>query len=126
MTGDTPAAATFTLRRVSMLGGVLLATAAVVWFTWPRPDTLIRIGEDGVAVVVDRFGRLAPLPDTVEVGGSGTRRVIRVENRDTANHRLAMFNIPAGERNDYTVPRGVFGGECSAHPTKRQLTFRIR
>jgi hypothetical protein len=126
MTGDTPAAATFTLRRVSMLGGVLLATAAVVWFTWPRPDTLIRIGEDGVAVVVDRFGRLAPLPDTVEVGGSGTRRVIRVENRDTVNHRLAMFNIPAGERNDYTVPRGVFGGECSAHPTKRQLTFRIR
>ncbi|MBA3917635.1 MAG: hypothetical protein C0516_03500 [Gemmatimonas sp.] len=126
MTGDTPAAATFTLRRVSMLGGVLLATAAVVWFTWPRPDTLIRIGEDGVAVVVDRFGRLTPLPDTVEVGGSGTRRVIRVENRDTANHRLAMFNIPAGERNDYTVPRGVFGGECSAHPTKRQLTFRIR
>lgn len=126
MTGDTPAAATFTLRRVSMLSGVLLATAAVVWFTWPRPDTLIRIGEDGVAVVVDRFGRLAPLPDTVEVGGSGTRRVIRVENRDTVNHRLAMFNIPAGERNDYTVPRGVFGGECSAHPTKRQLTFRIR
>lgn len=126
MIGDTPAAATFTLRRVSMLGGVLLATAAVVWFTWPRPDTLIRIGEDGVAVVVDRFGRLAPLPDTVEVGGSGTRRVIRVENRDTVNHRLAMFNIPAGERNDYTVPRGVFGGECSAHPTKRQLTFRIR
>ncbi len=126
MTGDTPAAATFTLRRVSMLGGVLLATAAVVWFTWPRPDTLIRIGEDGVAVVVDRFGRFAPLPDTVEVGGSGTRRVIRVENRDTVNHRLAMFNIPAGERNDYTVPRGVFGGECSAHPTKRQLTFRIR
>ena len=126
MTGDTPAAATFTLRRVSMLGGVLLATAAVVWFTWPRPDTLIRIGEDGVAVVVDRFGRLAPLPDTVEVGGSGTRRIIRVENRDTVGHRLAMFNIPAGERNDYTVPRGVFGGECSAHPTKRQLTFRIR
>jgi hypothetical protein len=126
MTGDRVTAAPFTLRRVSMLGGVLLATAAIVWFTWPRPDTLIRIGEDGVAVIVDRFGRLEPLPDTVEVGGSGTRRVIRVENRDTVNHRLAMFNIPAGERNDYTVPRGVFGGECSAHPTKRQLTFRIR
>ncbi len=126
MTHGTPPVAMFTLRRVSMLGAVLLATAGIVWFTWPRPDTLIRIGEDGVAVVVDRFGRLAPLPDTVEVGGSGTRRVIRVENRDTVNHRLAMFNIPAGERNDYTVPRGVFGGECSAHPTKRQLTFRIR
>lgn len=117
---------TVTPRRAALLLALLLATAAVVWFTWPRPDTLIRIGEDGVAVVVDRFGRLQPLPDTVEVGGSGTRRVIRVENRDTVNHRLAMFNIPAGERNDYTVPRGVFGGECSAHPTKRQLTFRIR
>lgn len=126
MTSDTPAATTFTLRRTLTLSGVLLATAAIVWFTWPRPDTLIRIGEDGVAVVVDRFGRIEPLPDTVEVGGSGTRRVIRVENRDTVNHRLAMFNIPAGERNDYTVPRGVFGGECSAHPSKRQLTFRIR
>jgi len=126
MTGGAPPSGTFTPRRMLTLAGVLLATTAVVWFTWPRPDTLIRIGEDGVAVVVDRFGQIAPLPDTVEVGGSGTRRVIRVENRDTVDHRLAMFNIPAGERNDYTVPRGVFGGECSAHPTKRQLTFRIR
>ena len=126
MTGAAPSSGTFTTRRVLTLAGVLLTTTAVVWFTWPRPDTLIRIGEDGVAVLVDRFGQIEPLPDTVEVGGSGTRRMIRVENRDTVGHRLAMFNIPAGERNDYTVPRGVFGGECSAHPTKRQLTFRIR
>ncbi|MBL0940062.1 MAG: hypothetical protein IBJ03_14300 [Gemmatimonadaceae bacterium] len=114
------------LVRIGALAGVIAATTALVWFTWPRPDTLIRIGPDGVAVIVDAFGRDTPLPDTVFVGGSGTRRTIRVDNQDTVAHRLAMFRVPAGEFTDYTVPPGTFGGECSAHPTKQQLTFVIK
>jgi hypothetical protein len=111
--------------RVITIVSVIAATAAAVWYTWPRPDTLIRVQRGGVAIVEGAFG-VSPLPDTIFVGGSGARRTIRVVNEDTVAHRLAMFNIGAGERTDYTVPPGTFGGECSAHPDNRQLTFVIR
>ena len=106
--------------------GLLVATAAAVWFTWPRPDTLIRVQRGGVAVVTDAFGRNRPLPDTVFVGGSGAKRKIRVVNEDTMQHRLAMFTIAPGQQTDYTVPPGTFGGACSAHPSNTQLTFVVR
>ena len=114
------------VRRIASLGGLLLAIAGAVWWTWPRPDTLIRVQRGGVAVITDAFGRDTPLPDTVFVGGSGAKRKIRVVNEDTMQHRLAMFTVPAGDQTDYTVPPGTFGGACSAHPTKKQLTFVIR
>lgn len=113
-------------RRIASLGALLVAIAATVWWTWPRPDTLIRVRRGGVAVVTDAFGRDTPLPDTVIVGGSGAKRKIRVVNEDTMQHKLAMFTVPAGEQTEYTVPPGTFGGACSAHPTKKQLTFVIR
>lgn len=115
-----------TLRKLTSLGAVIAATVGIVWYTWPRPDTLIRVQRGGVAVVTDIFGRNAPLPDTVYVGGRGPKRKIRVVNDDTLQHQLAMFTVPAGEQTDYTVPPGTFGGACSAHPTKKQLTFVIR
>lgn len=115
-----------TLRQLATIGAVVLGTAAVAWLTWPRPDTLIRVQRGGVAVITDALGRDRPLPDTVFVGGSGGKRKIRVVNEDTMQHRLAMFTIPAGEQTDYSVPPGTFGGACSAHPTKKQLTFVIR
>lgn len=114
------------LRRVLALVAMGSATGAIVWLTWPRPDTLIRVQRGGVAVVTDAFGRDTPLPDTVYVGGSGAKRTIRVVNEDTRPHRLAMFTVPAGGQTDYSVPPGTFGGACSAHPSKRQLTFVIR
>ncbi len=114
------------LRQLATLTALGLGTAVIAWYTWPRPDTLIRIRAGGVPVVTDRFGRDTPLPDTVFVGGSGGKRTIRVVNEDTRQHRLAMFTVPAGERTDYTVPLGTFGGACSAHPDNRQLTFVIR
>jgi hypothetical protein len=49
-----------------------------------------------------------------------------VVNEDTIQHRLAMFTVPAGGQTDYTVPPGTFGGACSAHPSKKQLTFVIQ
>ena len=115
-----------TIRQVAMLAAITAGTAGVGWLTWPRPDTLIRVRRGGVAVVTDALGRDRPLPDTVLVGGSGSKRTIRVVNEDTVQHRLAMFTVPAGEQTEYTVPPGTFGGACSAHPTKQQLTFVIR
>ncbi|MCZ8203017.1 hypothetical protein [Gemmatimonas sp.] len=115
-----------TLHRVATLVAIISGTAAVVWWSWPRPDTLIRVQRGGVAVVTDALGRDTPLPDTVFVGGRGPKRKIRVVNEDTVQHRLAMFTVPAGQQTDYTVPPGTFGGVCSAHPTKTQLTFVIQ
>lgn len=113
-------------RRMFSLVGLLALTGGMVWFTWPRPDTLIRVERGGRAVVRNGVGPTRPLPDTVFVGGSGARRTIRVVNDDTVQHRLAMFTVAAGATTDYTVPPGSFGGVCSAHPSTRQLTFVIR
>lgn len=113
-------------QRLAALAALVTGTVAIVWLTWPRPDTLIRVQRGGTAVVTNAFGRDMPLPDTVFVGGSGAKRKIRVVNEDTMQHRLAMFTIPAGEQTDYTVPPGTFGGICSAHPSKKQLTFVIQ
>lgn len=59
------------LRKSLVLAALIMATAGIVWYTWPRPDTLIRVQRGGVAVVTDIFGRHVPLPDTVYVGGRG-------------------------------------------------------
>lgn len=112
--------------RVLTVLGIAAASALLAWFTWPRPDTLIRVQRGGIAVLENAFGRHTPLPDTVFVGGRGGKRTIRVVNDDTITHRLAMFTVPAGGQTDYSVPPGTFGGVCSAHPTKTQLTFVIR
>lgn len=115
-----------TAPRVAVLFAVVALSAALAWFSWPRPDTLIRVTRGGVAMVTDAYGQTAPLGDTVYVRGGGARRTIRVVNDDTVNHRLAMFSIPAGEQTEYTVPPGTFGGACSAHPISKHLTFIIR
>lgn len=111
---------------MAMVFAVVAVTAGLAWFSWPRPDTLIRVTRGGVTMVTDAYGRTAPLGDTVFVRGGGARRTIRVVNEDTVKHQLAMFNIPAGEQTEYTVPPGTFGGACSAHPTSTHLTFVIR
>ncbi len=106
--------------------GAIALTATIAWLLWPRPDLLIHVRRDGTAYVTNNWGGTAPLGDTVFVGGDGARRTIRVRNDDTVNHQIAMITIPAGTQTDYKVPRGTFGGLCSAHPTKTQLTFVIR
>jgi hypothetical protein len=111
---------------MAMVFAVVAVSAGLAWFSWPRPDTLIRVTRGGVALVTDAYGRTAPLGDTVFVRGGGARRTIRVVNEDTVQHQLAMFNIPAGEQTEYTVPPGTFGGVCSAHRTSTRLTFVIR
>jgi hypothetical protein len=52
--------------------------------------------------------------------------VVRVVNRDTVRHALALFAADAGATVDYTIPRpGTYGGACSAHPTGA-LTYLVR
>lgn len=114
------------VQRLALLLVVIAVSGGLAWLSWPRPDTLIRVMRGGTAMVTDAFGRTAPLGDTVFVRGGGARRTIRVVNDDTVKHQLAMFNIPAGEQTEYTVPPGTFGGACSAHPTSKHLTFVIR
>lgn len=115
-----------TAGRVAAIVVIVLASAGLAWLSWPRPDTLIRVAQGGVATVTDAYGRTEPLGDTVRVRGAGARRKIRVVNDDTIPHRLAMLSVGAGERTDYTVPPGTFGGSCSAHPAKKRLTFVIQ
>jgi hypothetical protein len=112
--------------RIATLVAVVMTSAGLAWFSWPRPDSLIRVTRGGVALVTDAYGRTTPLGDTVFVRGGGARRTIRVVNEDTIQHRLAMFTVPAGDQTEYTVPPGTFGGACSAHPTSTHLTFVIQ
>ena len=114
------------MRRLLLLVAVVVCSGALAWLTWPHPDVEITVDRGGVATIVDRFGGQTPLGDTVFVGGGGARRTVRVVNRDTVAHRLAMFSAAAGDRRDYTVPTGVYGGFCSAHPSSKHLTFVVR
>ena len=114
------------MRRLLLLGAVIVCSGTMAWLTWPHPDVEIRVDRGGVATIVNRFGRPSPLGDTVFVGGRGARRTVRVVNHDTTTHRLAMFSAAAGDRRDYTVPIGVYGGYCSAHRTSKHLTFVVR
>ncbi len=112
--------------RQLAIGGVVLLTAIAAWWVWPRPNVEIRVARGGIATVIDHRGRRSTLGDTVFVGGSGSKRIIRVVNGDTMTHQLAMFSAVAGGERDYTVPVGVYGGFCSAHATSKRLTFVVQ
>lgn len=115
-----------TMMRGLTVFAIALATGATTWIVWPRPDAAIEVALGGRATVVDHFGRRTPLSDTVIVGGSGARRRVRVTNRDTMPHVLALFTVAAGAETDYTVPPGTFGGFCSAHASSKSLTVVVR
>jgi hypothetical protein len=114
------------MSRVLSMTGVAAAASLAAWFSWPRPDAEIEVDRGGVAHVIDRLGRRHALEDTVFVGGAGSRRSVRVINRDSVPHQLALFSVKAGEQMEYVVPPGTFGGFCSAHATKRHLTIVVR
>jgi hypothetical protein len=112
--------------RVLLILAIIVVTGAATWLLWPRPDLLIEVARGGTATVVNPYGWRSPLSDTVFVGGSGARRRVRVVNRDTTTHTLALFTAKPGTQLDYTVPPGTFGGFCSAHPTSKSLTVVVR
>lgn len=114
-----------TAKQVGSMTALLVGTVAAAWLLWPRPDLTIEVNRGGVATVISPYGRRSPLSDTLIVGGRGGRRTVRVVNRDTVRHQLALFAADAGAQRDYVVPPGTFGGTCSAHPRNR-LTVVVR
>lgn len=113
------------ITQTLTLSGLVAAIAAATWLLWPRPDLTIEVDRGGVATVISAYGQRSPLSDTLWVGGRGGRRTVRVTNRDTVHHQLALFAVDAGATRDYVVPPGTFGGVCSAHPRNR-LTVVVR
>lgn len=108
-------------RRSLVAGAVVVAALGVAWVTWPRPSVLIEIAPGGVATVAG-----APLPETLFVRARGRNTVVRVVNRDTVRHQLALFGADAGETRDFTIAYpGTYGGVCSTHPTGN-LTYVVR
>jgi glucose/arabinose dehydrogenase len=108
-------------RRLAVGLGVVAVAAGVAWFTWPRPAVTIRIAPGGAATVDG-----AALPETLFVKARGRRTVVRVVNRDTVHHQLALFGADAGATRDFTIAYpGTYGGACSAHPSGN-LTYVVR
>ena len=107
------------------MAGVLAVTAAATWWAWPRPAVDVRVELGGRGVLVDRFGRTTPLPETIRVAARGRMTKIRIENRDTTWQTLGIFGVAANSTRSFSVPLpGAYGGYCSAHPT-RQLTYLV-
>lgn len=107
--------------RSGLIGAVVLATAAVAWWTWPRPSVTIRIARGGAATVGGRA-----LPETLFIAARGRSTVVRVVNADTMRHALALFAADRGTTVDFTIAYpGTYGGTCSAHPSGN-LTYVVR
>lgn len=98
-----------------------LGAAAAAWVFWPRPSLRIDIAPGGIATVGG-----AAMPETLLIAARGRSTVVRVVNRDTVRHQLALFGADAGATVDFTIAfPGTYGGSCSAHPTG-SLTYVIR
>jgi len=122
---STDARAGTSLARVAAVVAVVAATGGAAWASWPRPDLSIEVDRGGLGWVVGRTGR-ATLPETLHVAARG-RPTVRIANRDTAPAQLGIFNAPAGRTVEFTLPGpGAYGGYCSAHPTRKRLTFVVR
>lgn len=114
-------------RRALTVAAVAALALAAAWWTWPRPDLELEVARGGVGAVVDRFGRRRPLPDTLFLQARGRETTVRVVNRDTAPATLGIFSARPGESRDFGIATpGVYGGFCSAHPTRWRLTYVVR
>jgi hypothetical protein len=109
-----------------MVAGVIAATALASWWAWPTPALRLRVERGGRGVVVDRWGKTTPLPETVFVKATGRATRIRVDNRDTTFQTLGMFSAPANTTRNYRVEPGTFAGFCSAHAASQTITFVVR
>lgn len=111
-------------RRGSARVGLVIAAlgaGAAAWALWPRPSLRIDIAPGGVATVAG-----AAMPETLFIAARGRSTVVRVVNRDTVRHQLALFGADAGATVDFTIAYpGTYGGTCSAHPAG-SLTYVIR
>ncbi len=114
------------LQRRATIGGLATLTALAAWWAWPRPALELRVELGGRGVVVDRWGKTTPLPETVFVSATGRVTRIRLENRDTTFQNLGLFSAPANSVRNYRVEPGVFAGFCSAHAASNTITYVVR
>lgn len=109
------------------MGLVLVATAGATWSAWPRPAIELRVARGGRGMVVDRWGRTSPLPDTVIIAAQGRNTKVRVVNEDSVYQTLGIFGAAANSSRTFSVPLpGVYGGYCSAHPRGGTITYVVR
>jgi hypothetical protein len=107
--------------RSLSIGVVVIGVAALTWWTWPRPTVTIQIAPGGTATVNGSV-----LPETLFIKSRGRNTVIRVVNRDSTRHQLALFGADAGETRDFTITYpGTYGGVCSTHPSGN-LTYVVQ
>jgi hypothetical protein len=107
--------------RSLQLLSIALVAGVLAWFTWPSPSVRIDIAAGGTASVDG-----APLPETLFIAARGRNTVVRVVNKDTVRHSLALFAADAGSTVDFTIAYpGTYGGTCSTHKSGN-LTYVVR
>jgi hypothetical protein len=115
------------LWRAGAVAGIISLTAAASWWAWPRPALDLRVELGGRALIVDRWGRTTPLPETVFVAATGRTTKVRVDNRDTTYQTLGIFGAAAGSIRSFSVPLpGAYGGFCSAHAASKTITYLVQ
>ncbi len=113
------------MRRSLGLALGTVAVAAVAWFSWPRPSAVIVVDPGGVAWVESRSGRMA-LPETVHIAARGRNTTLRLINRDTVRHELALFGANAGETREYVIAYpGTYAGVCTTHKQTKRLVYVV-
>lgn len=114
-------------RRTLTLFALLVATAGATLWAWPRPSIELRVARGGRGMVVDRWGRTSPLPETVFIAARGRNTRVRVVNEDSTYQTLGIFGAAANSSRTFSVPLpGVYGGYCSAHDSSGTITYVVR
>jgi len=109
------------------MAAVILVTASATWWGWPRPAVELRVELGGRGMLVDRWGRTSPLPDTVFIEAQGRSTKVRVVNQDTTYQTLGIFGAAANSSRTFSVPLpGSYGGFCSAHASSGMITYVVQ
>jgi hypothetical protein len=115
------------VRRGATVLGVIVLTGAACWWAWPRPALELRVEAGGRGLIVDRWGRTTPLPETVYVTATGRSTRVRIDNRDSTYQTLGIFGAAPHTVRSFTVPLpGAYGGFCSAHASSKQITYLVQ
>jgi hypothetical protein len=114
-------------RRIALMAGLVLATLGATWWAWPRPAVELHVALGGRGLLVNRWGRTAPLPDTIFIEAQGRSTKVRVVNQDTTYQTLGIFGVAANSTRTFSVPLpGTYGGFCSAHAASGTITYVVR
>jgi len=109
------------------MAAVILVTTSATWWAWPRPAVELRVELGGRGMLVDRWGRTSPLPDTVFIEAQGRSTKVRVVNQDTTYQTLGIFGAAANSSRTFSVPLpGTYGGFCSAHASGGSITYVVQ